>query len=606
MGNQERSRKDNTQRVSVPRSKRRSAAVRKQALAKRIVILTLIACLLIAAGIFVNQFLKSLHATAEDDGLILKNVTVAGINIGGMTTQEAENALRAAAASSLATRDLVVHIQDDTLRLSPADTGARLDVKAAIAQAYRYGRSGSTWENAQTRLEAESKEHAIALLPYLNLDLQYIRQAVEAFAEGFSSVMTQPTVSISGQRPEYPRAPEDAEADWTPDFDSIVHQTLTITMGTPEFILQADALYDRILDAYSMFQLEFDYQAPTLTEPDLPDLVAIFEEYCVAPEDATLDDKTFEVVEEVYGYGFDIDAVSALVQQAQYGQKITITLDFLVPDITVELLTGHLFKDVLAEFVSLCNDGEDPNRDTNLRLACEAINGYVLKPGEVFNFNKVVGPRTANRGYKTAPNFSGSNATSIGGGISQVASALYFCSLIAELEVTERHTHTYKVNYTPFGTDAAITYGSQNLCFVNNTADPMRILASSDGSTVYIQMLGTKDEAKKEYQVMVEYDLLSVQAPGVTYRDMAAENPQGYINGQVLQQAITGYEIQTYLCKYDVNSGELISRTALTTDTYQKRDAIVVRIQGVDPTDPTGPSDPTDPSDPTGPDGGNP
>lgn len=603
MGNQERSRKENTQRVRVPRKAKRSAAVRKKELAMRIIGLVLLVCLVVVAGIFVNKGLQALKQTEEDDGLILKNVTVAGINIGGMTPEAAEKALRDAAAGSFANDDLVVHIQEDTLRLSPADTGAKLDVKAAIEEAYNYGRSGGSWENAMTRLEAENKEHAIALLPYLNLDLAYIHQAVEDFAAGYSSVMTQPSVSISGVRPEYPLPPEDEEEaeDWEPDFDSIVHQTLTITMGTPEFILQADALYDRILDAYSMFQLEFDYQAPTLTEPDLPDLEAIFEEYCLLPEDATIDDKTFEVVDEVYGYGFDIEAVSALIQQAQYGQKIDITLDFLVPDITRELLTGHLFKDELAAYVSICNDPEDLNRDTNLRLACEAINGYVLKVGEVFNFNKVVGPRTANKGYLNAPNFSNSNATSIGGGISQIASALHYCALIAELEVTERHSHNYKVNYSPLGTDAAITYGSQNLCFVNNTEQPLRILASVEGSTVHIQLLGTKAE-DKNYQVMVEYELLSVYAPGITYRDMAEENPQGYVNGQVLQQAITGYDVQTYLCKYDIKTGDLISKNALSTDSYQKRDAIVVRIEGShyeDPTLPPETSDPSNPSDPT-------
>lgn len=586
----------NTQRVNVPRRNRRSAAARKQALTRRIAVLAVIACLLIVALIFVIKGFQFLNRTEADDGLILPNVTVAGISIGGMTPEQAENALRYAASDAFATQDLVVHIQNDTLRLSPAETGARLDVEAAVAEAYQYGRSGNNREDTKTRQEAEKKEHAIALLPYLNLDLDYIQQAVERFADGFSSIMTQPSVSISGQRPEYPTMPDDwdvAQGEWVPDFSTITHQTLTITMGTPEFILEADALYDRILDAYSMFQLEFDYQAPTLTEPKTPDVVAIFTEYCLAPVDATLDDKTFDVVDEVYGYGFDIEQVSAQIANAGYGQKISITLDFIEPEITRELLTGHLFQDVLGSYVSICNDGEDANRDTNLRLACEAINGYVLKVGETFDFNKIVGPRTSNRGYLTAPNFSNSKASSIGGGISQIASALHYCALISELEVTERHSHTYKVDYSPFGTDAAITYGTQNLCFVNNTSEPIRITATVEGSTVFVQILGTKDE-NKNYQVMIENELLSVYAPNVSYRDMAAENPQGYTHGQVLQEAITGYDMQVYLCKYDTNTGALISRDLITTNSYQKRDAIVVRIAGYqEPTDPTLPSDPT-------------
>lgn len=48
------------------------------------------------------------------------------------------------------------------------------------------------------------------------------------------------------------------------------------------------------------------------------------------------------------------------------------------------------------------SQSDDDERAENLRLAAEAINGYVIEPGATFSFNEVVGDTTAERGYKNA------------------------------------------------------------------------------------------------------------------------------------------------------------------------------------------------------------
>ena len=62
-----------------------------------------------------------------------------------------------------------------------------------------------------------------------------------------------------------------------------------------------------------------------------------------------------------------------------------------------------------------------------MRIASEAINGTVIYPGEVFDFNEIVGPRTAERGYKKATVFTGTTGTAqeLGGGICQVSSTIF-------------------------------------------------------------------------------------------------------------------------------------------------------------------------------------
>lgn len=117
------------------------------------------------------------------------------------------------------------------------------------------------------------------------------------------------------------------------------------------------------------------------------------------------------------------------------------------------------------------------NRTTNLRIASKAIDGTVIMPGETFSFNKVVGKRTAAKGYKKAHVFNGANASSmgIGGGICQVASTIFNTVLISNLKVKERHQHSQRVAYVPLGRDAAIYWPSQDLKFTNNTNYPIKI-----------------------------------------------------------------------------------------------------------------------------------
>lgn len=561
----------------------KSEKARKYALAKRITLLALGLALAIAAVIGLNNLKNKFFAAPEDDGKILPNVFVAGIDIGGMTQDEATNALRVSLSSSYSTQELVVNLPGDSLKLSPDQTGARLDVEAVVKKAYAYGRDGTDAENAKTRKEAQTKHHAIALLPYLSLDLPYIYSAVEAFCDSYSIEMTPPTVRLEGTRPEYPRKPENWDEDkkgpYKPNLEGIVHQNLVITLGTPNFILEPNALYDYILDAYSLHNMTVSYEAPALTAPEKVDLEKVFEQFCIAPQDAELDNKTFEVVPEIYGYGFDMETVAALLDSAAYGQTVTVPLDFIVPDITEEALVGHLFKDVLAEFTAVYNGTADAARTKNLHLACEALNGYVIKAGETFSFNLALGPCTTNKGYQTAPTYVGSTASTLGGGISQISSALYCSVLQAGLQVTERHAHAYAVDYTLLGFDAAVTYGSQDLQFVNTTADPIRILVSTDGTKVTVQLLGTVEKNAPSYTTELKNQVLAIFNPNTVYQPMHYDNQQGYVDGHVLQQGISGYEIAAYVHTYDSN-GALVSSTLVSDDSYAKRDHIVVRIVG--------------------------
>lgn len=108
------------------------------------------------------------------------------------------------------------------------------------------------------------------------------------------------------------------------------------------------------------------------------------------------------------------------------------------------------------------------NRSTNLKIATKAIDGTVIKPGQQFSFNAVVGERTVAKGYKDAIVFNGGKEEKgLAGGICQVSSTLFNTALLSNMKINKRSPHSLKVKYVPYGRDAAIMWGAQDLVFTN-------------------------------------------------------------------------------------------------------------------------------------------
>lgn len=563
--------KEKTDRRADAATTRRLKMIKARNKRISLIAITLSLCVVLLAGILTGAYFLFLHRP-QDDGKILPNVYVGGINIGSLSREDAKTVIQLTLIPTLTGEDMVVKLPNDTLCLSPTDTGISLDIDDLVDTAYAYGRTGSRVEQSIRRAQAENREYHLALLPYLNIDLDYVWNATKNFCNLYQTDLIEPSVQITGERPVY------GQNNGVP----VQHQTLTVIMGSPKSDLSPDAIYAHILDGYSIMDLELEYEAPIIVEPQRPNAQEIFDKYCQLPKDAVMDRNSFEIIPEEYGYGFPVESLQRLIDQAEFGEVIQISMGFLLPDITENALNTNLFKDTLSSYVSKCNDGTNKNRDTNLQLSCEAINGYVIKVGESFDFNKVLGPRTTDRGYRNAPIYSGSTSSNIGGGINQTASALYYCALQAGLTIDERHAHRYAVSYTPLGTDASITYGAENLVFTNNTSAPIRILATAEGSTVSITFQGT-DTA--DYMLKFEASVIEVFEPSTVYQHMVKDNAYNYVDGQVTQTSQVGYSIELYICLYDKQTGELVERRLLETARYESRDRIVIKIETGDPED---------------------
>ncbi|MEN2766648.1 VanW family protein [Ornithinibacillus xuwenensis] len=125
-------------------------------------------------------------------------------------------------------------------------------------------------------------------------------------------------------------------------------------------------------------------------------------------------------------------------------------------------------------------------RAHNIQLAADAINNQVVFPGESFSFNKAVGKRTKERGYKRAPVIvRGELSEDIGGGICQVSSTLFNAVSIDGIKIVERYSHSRNVPYVPPGKDATVSWWGPDFVFKNEYSHPVLIRAKAlDGKMI--------------------------------------------------------------------------------------------------------------------------
>lgn len=519
----------------------------------------------------------SLRNAEADDGRILNNVIVAGVNVGGMTPEQAKSAIENATGDTYTTNTMEVVLPDSIVEFSPEDTAVTLNVDAVVEAAYNYGRVGTPDEIERAKAQSLVGQHVVDLLPYLQLNAAYIHDTLEDYAENFNSSYTSSSFSLEGTKPGLTADTFDETAPC---------QTLVLKIGTPGRNLDIETVYTEVLKAYSSNTFRVDASEAPEEMPELPDLDAIFEEHCSTPVDAYMDMQTFEVTGEIYGYTFDLNAAKEKLSTAEYGSTIKIPMEYMIPEVVSSDLTASLYADVLGTYQTQHTNNAD--RNTNLSLACQAINGTILEPGEEFSFNDVVGERTTARGYRSAAAYAdGETVSEIGGGICQVSSTLYYSVLLADLEVTARQNHSYVSTYIPMGMDATVSWGGPEFKFRNSTSYPIRIEAEVSGGYVTVRLMGTDE---KDYYIEMEYEVAGYLKPETEYKEYQYDNKEGYSDGDVIQKGSTGYVVDTYKNKFDKETGEKIGEEYEARSSYRPHNEIIAKVEPK-PTEP-----PTEPS----------
>ena len=170
------------------------------------------------------------------------------------------------------------------------------------------------------------------------------------------------------------------------------------------------------------------------------------------------------------GFKVDTDAVRDAITQMVDSRQYTGTVDVIGEKLSADSATNLAAYKIIGTYQTKTTSNSVRNK--NIQLACQALNGTIVFPGEELSFNDAVGQRTAEKGYGAAAAYNnGEVVQEIGGGVCQVSTTLYNAVLRSGLKTTRRQSHTFKPTYVTPGFDATISWGGPDYCFANVPAD---------------------------------------------------------------------------------------------------------------------------------------
>jgi vancomycin resistance protein YoaR len=191
--------------------------------------------------------------------------------------------------------------------------------------------------------------------------------------------------------------------------------------------------------------------------------------------------------------GFDVDAPVAARELLAATVSIEIPMHATNPDLTTAEARAFGIRRQLVSFTTDMGVSSS-NRIHNVHLMADFIDGTVIKSGQVFSFNRVVGPRTAERGFLEGQEIVGSLVLpSIGGGVCQTATTLFNDAFEVGLPVLERHNHNLYLSHYPLGRDATVSWGGPDLKFRNDLKHAILIKSSYTNSTLTFTFYGTPE-----------------------------------------------------------------------------------------------------------------
>lgn len=237
-------------------------------------------------------------------------------------------------------------------------------------------------------------------------------------------------------------------------------------------------------------------------------------------------------------------------------------------EVIVEVVTDVSFRDYDSRF--------------NVRKGLGFFNGMCVYPGDIINFNEIVGPRTEARGWRKGGEFTGGiTVMGWGGGICQASTTLYNAILKAGMTVLQRSSHTMRVSYVPPSMDAAVSdEGNDTLIFQNNTEHAIYIYTEVTGETATVRIYGNRPKYRYEMQSVT----LS-EEPECSKRKYEPDNSgkHAYYTDEIKikKRGLPAMMSEGWLISYDWETGEEVARKLLSRDSYAS--GTDVYYQGVHP-----------------------
>lgn len=247
------------------------------------------------------------------------------------------------------------------------------------------------------------------------------------------------------------------------------------------------------------------------------------------------------VVPDRPGRYLDFDeSREALLRAVRRGERtVTLPVREIAPEVNDDLVRKADLHAVVASYEThFARGGDAGNRATNIEVAAKKLDGVILAPGAVISFNRVVGARSKDNGFRPGWEiYKGEMVRGIGGGTCQVSSTLHAAAFFAGLDVIERAPHSRPSAYIGLGLDSTVSWPTLDLKLRNGWPFPIAIHTEVRGGTLTVSLMGANKPAKVEFF----RDTLAV----IPFKRKITESswlPEGTIIKK--QKGIRGYRIR--------------------------------------------------------------
>ena len=511
-------------------------------------------------------------------------LVVEGVSVGGMTTEQATERLQAEFAAKVKAPIRVdLAGTNSSFSLEPATAGLTLDLPGTLA-----GLSGFTvdpsviWNRLSGRPERPLLVH---------VDQNRLSEALTAQAVKVQSAPVDGTVSFVGGKvvttpahnglalhvddaarkitQAWPRV-QSVTADATvtepkvtqAKLDAAVRTFATPAMSGPVTIVIGDKTAvvtpEQYAGALSMVPDATGALAPVVDAEALRGVVVSATSGFVVPAQnasIVLEGGAPVVRPSVAGVAVDTTPAADLLVKAMTApdRRMALSLVPAAPALTTEAAQALGVKELVATFDSTFPN--NPDRTVNLTTAANTINGTLIKPGEVFSLNGILGERTAAKGYREAGMIlNGRLVKATGGGVSQISTVIYNLAWFSGVALTEHQAHSFYISRYPAGREATVNWPTIDNKWTNTTPYGMLVQMWVSGSQVHGRMWSTK-----------VYDVEAIEGPrtnprpGKVIRDSSAGCvPQSSIVAgfditvkRVIRKAGAVVKTESYTTKYD-------------------------------------------------------
>jgi vancomycin resistance protein YoaR len=559
---------------------------------RRVVPWLLLGLLVLFGGLYVTGYLLT-------SDRVPRGTTVSGVEIGGLRPAAAKQTL-ADELEERAAEPIMVTAFSQRGRVDPDEAGLALDVDASIEQAG----GGRSWHPARIWSSLTGGEDLEAVV---TVDDDELAKELRGFTREVDTPAREGRVVFKGDSAEarQPRAGEvvDVEAALTPVQDAFLAEDgapveLPTTVDEPgidkEDVSRAmEEFANPAVSAPVVVELEGerielrpqDYTpalsmvaedgelVPRLDEKRLMrGLRPRMETSALAPRDATvrLVGGRPQVVPAKRGVTFDPDDVTGgfLDVVVAEGSERSLVVDGVVdrPDFTTADARDLQITEQVSAFTTYFPHSD--YRNTNLGRAAELINGTVLKPGDVFSLNEIVGERTAENGFTKGFIISdGVYKEDFGGGVSQVATTTFNAMFFAGLKDIEHKPHSFYIDRYPVGREATVAWPYVDLAFENDSPYGVLVEAWIDPSTpsssgaMHVRMWSTK-----------QWRIVAGQSERYNFTEPETRRLSG--PECVPNEGYGGFDIDVYRTFYRVGSRKVDHRETFST-TYLPSDTVI-------------------------------